>query len=518
MFNRLHRHLATGISFKAAAVCGVSILMLSFGIYNSAKAETEITSTPQKDSITKHTLKLGGQAIHYTAVAGTITLRDKEDKPIASMFYISYAKNNVKDEANRPVTFVYGGGPGATSTGLQMVGFGPKRVITTNAAHTPPAPYKIVDNQYSLLDATDLVYVEEVDTGFSRTLNGEKLKHFTGVNEDAESFAQFIKRYLTKYNRWNSPKFLMGNSYGTTRSAALVHDLQKSGVDFSGVVFISTVLNFETLAFHDGNDLPYILYLPTYAAVARYHHALKKPYQTEKLGKFLSKVQDFALHEYAPFLLEGNAANKKTTRDALNKLSQYTGLAKQYIKQSDYRVRPSEFRKELLRGRDLVVGRMGGRFVGKDYDQSSSRAEYDPINPAIGGAYTASMNHYLHHSLHYGKNRIWQMESENAFKLWDWHTGERQGGSFNQGFADVATDLRQAMIDNPDLKIFVAHGYYDFATPYFAADYTFNHLNIGNLQRNITSKYYKSGHVMYLKKKALVKMHGDLEKFYRNSL
>lgn len=500
---------------------GVAVAIIA-GIFGAGSLAHGATSTKSSSTIpnatvtTRHSLRLGRRIIHYTAVAGKITLRDGNNQPTARMFYIAYTQDRAT-ESTRPITFIYGGGPGATSTGLQMVGFGPKRVITANAAHTPPAPYKIVDNDYTLLNATDMVYVEEVGTGFSRLADNATLSKFAGVDEDAKAFEQFIIRYLDKYKRWNSPKYLMGNSYGTTRSAVLVNDLQSAGVDFRGVILISTVLDFETIAFGRGNDLPYVLYLPTYAAVAWYHHALSQELESEPLGKVLSQVQDFAVRKYSQFLLQGTAAGNQEKNDVLRKLSAYTGLSQQYIQYSNYRVRPTAFRKQLLRSRDQVIGRMGGRFTGKDYDQVTDDAEYDPIDPAIGGAYTASMNYYLRHDLHYTGSAIWRMEDSKAFRIWDWRKNRHGQASFNQGYVDVAYNLRQAMIDNPHLKIFVACGYYDLATPYYAVVYTLNHLRIGGLQKNITRKCYKSGHVMYLRPKSLVKIHKDLEAFYAST-
>lgn len=498
---------------RSARLIGGFVLAAAVAPALAAAAQAPAAVTTGFPVTTSHVLHLDGHALRYTAVAGTITLRDEQGRPTARMFYISYTKDGA-NESRRPITFIYGGGPGATSTGLQMVGFGPKRVITTNAAHTPGAPYRIVDNKYTLLDATDMVYVEEVDTGFSRLENGTNLSRFAGVDEDAESFKQFIVRYLDKYRRWNSPKYLMGNSYGTTRSAVLVNDLQQAGADFTGVVFISTVLDFQTIAFGPGNDLPYILYLPTYTAVAWYHHALAPDMQSQPLAKLLSQVQKFALGEYAQFLREGSDASAAEKADVTQKLAAYTGLSRQYIGYSNYRVRPTFFRKELLRSRNEVVGRMGGRFKGMDYDQASSGAEYDPIDPAIGGAYTASMNYYLRRDLHYAGSEVWRMESPNAFRIWDWRKHAHRRGGFGQGYVDVARDLRRAMINNPDLKIFVACGYYDLATPYFAVFYTLNHLNVGHLSGNITTKCFESGHVMYLRPQSLVKIHKDLEGFY----
>lgn len=464
-------------------------------------------------SATQHTVKIGKEIIHYTAVAGKIILRDDAGKPTASMSYVAYTENGVS-ESQRPVTFVWGGGPGATSTGLQVVGFGPKLVLTANAAHTAPAPYKIVDNPYSLLDVTDLVFLEEVDTGYGRLLGQSKISQFAGVDQDATAFTQAIIRYLNANNRWNSPKYLMGNSYGTTRDAVVANDLQDAGADLTGVVLISTVLNFETLGFDSGNDLPYVLFLPTYAALAHYHHALAANFQSMPVEQFLGEVQSFAAGDYAHFLLQGDAATAEERQSVAQKMAQYTGLSTDYIEQSNYRVRPGNFRKELLLTRDQVIGRMDGRFLGMDHDQVSGTAEYDPLEPAIGGPYTAAMNYLLHNFLNYNATDIYRSSCYGVC-VWDWHrlTHHRDFG-FNQGYADVSVDLREAMIANPQLKLFVSCGYYDLATPYFASTYTYDHLNIGELKKNITIKYYASGHVSYLRPETHARMYKDLEDFY----
>lgn len=504
------------IEMSGSLIGGLALILA--GAVAAAPAVAAAAKAPTADTggfpvTTKHALRLAGGTLRYTAVLGRMTLRDENGKATARMSYIAYTGNGA-NEADQPITFIYGGGPGATSTGLQMVGFGPMRVITTNAAYTPGAPYKIVDNKYTLLNATDIVYVEEVGAGFSRLMNGTKLTRFAGVDEDAHSFRQFVVRYLNKYHRWNSPKYLMGNSYGTTRDAVLANDLQGDGVDLRGVILISTVLNFQTLAFGPGNELPYILFLPTYSAVAWYHHALSPAVQGKPLSDLLGKVQSFTIGPYATFLREGDAASDADKADIARKLAGFTGLSETYIRYNDYRVRPTYFRKELLRSRNEVVGRMGGRFKGMDYNQASAGAEYDPIDPAIGGAYTASMNYYLRHVLDYDGSELWRMEAPNAFELWDWRNSGRGRGGFHQGYVDVSKDLRQAMIDNPSLKVFVACGYYDLATPYFAMEYTFNHMRLGTLRNNVTTHCYKSGHVMYLHPQSLVKIHKDLEDFY----
>lgn len=495
------------------ALPGLTVSLVCRAAGKGASAAQSAEVNPQT-AITQHTARMGNETIHYTAAAGKIILRDDAGKPTASMSYVAYTANGVP-ESQRPVTFVWGGGPGSTSTGLQVVGFGPKLVLTANAAHTAPAPYKIVDNPYSLLNVTDLVFLEEVDTGYGRLLGQSKISQFAGVDQDATAFTQAIIRYLNANNRWNSPKYLMGNSYGTTRDAVVANDLQEAGADLTGVVLISTVLNFETLGFDSGNDLPYVLFLPTYAALAHYHHALAANFESMPVEQFMGQVQSFAAGEYSHFLLEGDAASAQERQDVAQKLAQYTGLGSDYIEQSSYRIRPGNFRKELLLARDQVIGRMDGRFLGMDHDRVSGTAEYDPLEPAIGGPYTTAMNYLLHNFLNYNVADDIYRSSCYGVCVWDWHRlNNRRDFGFRQGYADVSVDLREAMIANPQLKLFVSCGYYDLATPYFASTYTYDHLNVGELKGNITIKYYASGHVSYLRPETHARMYRDLEDFY----
>jgi carboxypeptidase C (cathepsin A) len=505
--------------FAAIGLSGVMLGASCFAADTHHGPKPQATDENPAAAVTQHTVKMGSQTIHYTAVASKILLRDDANRPIASMSYIAYTEDGVPQE-QRPVTFIWGGGPGSTSSGLQVVGFGPKLVTTTDAGHTPPAPYKIQDNPYSLLNVTDLVYIEEVDTGFGRLLNGSKISQFAGVDEDGQAFTQAIVRYLGMNNRWNSPKYIMGNSYGTTRDAVVAHDLEESGVDLKGVVLISTVLNFQTLEFGPGNDMPYIMFLPTYAAIAHYHHALPADLQALPLEQFLGKVQSFATGEYARLLMEGDDASAEEKQSVATRMAQYTGLSEQYIRYADFRISQPFFRKQLLLDRDQVVGRTDARFLGMDYDQGTANAEYDPLDQAIGGPYTTAMNYLLRNFLHYDDGADLFRSSCYGVCRWDWHrlTQRRGGGyGFDQGFADVSGDLREAMIGNPQLKLFVSCGYYDLATPYFAALYTYAHLNIGNLRKNITIKCYRSGHVSYLEPGTHEHMYGDLETFYRTS-
>ena len=516
----MHHQTKNRMRVLLTAAVAVPGLMMSLACAAAGKAAAPMPQAADespKASVTQHTVKMGNATIHYTAVAGKIILRDDANRPVASMSYIAYTEDGVPQE-KRPVTFIWGGGPGSTSSGLQVVGFGPKLVTTTDAGHTPAAPYTIQDNPYSLLNVTDLVYIEEVDTGFGRTLNGSKISQFAGVDEDGQAFTQAIVRYLGRNNRWNSPKYIMGNSYGTTRDAVVAHDLAEAGVDLKGVVLISTVLNFQTLEFGSGNDMPYIMFLPTYAAIAHYHHALPADLQGQPLEQFLDKVQSFATGDYERLLMEGDDATAEEKQSVATKLAQYTGLSEQAIRNANFRLSQQYFRKQLLLDRNQVVGRTDARFLGMDYDQSTATAEYDPLDGAISGPYTTAMNYLLRNFLHYDDGTDLFKSSCYGVCRWDWHRMNRRGGyGFDQGYADVSGDLREAMIGNPQLKLFVSCGYYDLATPYFAALYTYAHLNVGALRKNITIKCYESGHVSYLEPDTHAHMYSDLEAFYKGS-
>ncbi|MGH8273889.1 MAG: S10 family peptidase, partial [Gammaproteobacteria bacterium] len=431
--------------------------------------------SPPQFAVTHHSLRVGGATIRFTARAGSLTLRNAKHQPTARMFFVAFTQDGVNDESSRPLTFLYNGGPGSASLFLELGAFGPRRVVTANAEASAAAPYKLVANDQSLLDKSDLVFIDAPGTGFSRLVGKGKPKDFYGVDQDAKAFAQFIRRYLDKYKRWNSPKFLLGESYGTTRSAALAEVLQQRGIALNGVILLSSILNFQTASFAPGNDLPYVLYLPSYAAVAWYHKAL--PTQPKQLKPFLAQVEQFATGEYADALAAGSKLNAKTRADVIQKLHQYTGLPATYWDEANLRVNNGQFEKELLRNRKQVTGRLDARFSGWSVDLLGEYQNWDPTTSAILPVFTAAFHHYLANYLDYTPKRAYKTLNLAVTRVWKWrHHSLETGGQSWPGFTNVSPDLAMAMTQNNRLQVMVNSGYFDLGTPFFATDYTFDHL------------------------------------------
>ncbi|MGH8290743.1 MAG: S10 family peptidase [Steroidobacteraceae bacterium] len=457
--------------------------------------------------------------IDYTATAGTVILRNDRGKPTGGMFYVAYVRSGVRDESSRPVTFLYNGGPGSSSVWLHMGAFGPKRVVTADHTHTAAAPYQVVDNEYSLLDVTDEVFIDAMGTGYSRIIGKDEggvgqRKDFYGVDPDVASFAQFIDRYLSKNSRWNSPKYLYGESYGTLRTAALVNYLeQRDSTDLNGIILQSTVLTHLTNRFWPNNDLAYEVFLPTYAATAWYHHRL--PDQPSALQPLLQQVQQFALNDYAEALNAGSALSSEQFSAIAGKLHEYTGLSAAYIEKANLRVTDREFFHRLLAEHDETVGRLDSRFAGPSMDPLSEGSLYDPQSTAIGSAYATAFNDYVHNTLEFGRDRIYRLEGDVypwSMRHVDLVTRRPQGEQ--GGFISVAVDLAQAMKRDPDLQVLVQNGYYDLATPYFGTIYIMNHLNIPpDLRSHIHMEFYQSGHMIYVHVPALKKLHDTTAAF-----
>ena len=477
----------------------------------AASAAAPAEAAPKEESaVTHHSLTLNGETIKYTATAGTLLLKDDKDEPTASVFYVAYTQDGA-DLSHRPVTFLYNGGPGSASIWLHMGSVGPVRVETADAQPTPNAPYSLVQNPYSLLDKSDLVFIDAIGTGYSHAVGKSKNKDFWGVDQDGKAFTQFIQRYLSKNNRWNSPKYLMGESYGTTRSALVSNMLSDAGVALNGVILVSSILDFGTESFNVGNDLPFITNLPTYAAVAWYHDKLNpKP---ADLPAFLKEVRGFAAGEYADALMKGDTLDAATRADVLKKLSAYTGLSQGYLSESRLRIFPFRFMKELTRDEGHTVGRLDARYTGIDIDNAGEAPEFDPANSYINGPYPAAFHDYVGGTLNYNPDREYLL-SARAGRDWDW----KHSNGFNPwwpGSLDVAEDLRQAMTHNPHMKVFVANGYFDLATPFFATEYTVDHMGLDpSLRGNVQFGYYDSGHMIYLHVPALKALKSDLAKFY----
>lgn len=456
---------------------------------------------------TRHKIKIGGARVKYTATAGTMHLKGEDGKPRAEVFYVAYTKDRVKDLSTRPITFAFNGGPGSSAVWLQMGTFGPRRVVFPDAVAPPPPPYTLEDNAESILDLTDLVFIDPVGTGFSTTVGEGKPEEFQGVREDVRSVGEFIRLYTARNERWNSPKFLAGESYGTTRAAGLVNFLQGQGMFFNGVVLVSSILNFQTARFEAGNDLPYILFLPTYAASAWYHGRLEA--RPEDLGAFLEEVRAFARGEYAAALMAGARLEPGRRAEIAATLARYTGLDPAYIERTDLRIHIQRFIKELRRDESQTVGRLDSRYLGSDVDDAGATPEYDPSYSAILGPYTAAMNDYLRTELEFEEDRKYEILSGAVNRRWNWASGAASS------YVNVAEDLGRAMRQNPHLRVFVANGYYDLATPFFATEYTVDHLRVPRVALdNVSMGYYESGHMMYLHPPSLRALKADLARFY----
>lgn len=462
---------------------------------------------------TKHKKVIGGQEIAYTVIAGTLVLkeettdREKEsegEKPKASFFFVAYTKDGVEDVSKRPLTFSFNGGPGSSSVWLHLGLLGPRRVLMGDAGALLPPPYGLIDNEFSLLDVTDLVFIDPVSTGYSRPVEGQKAKEFHDFRKDIESVGDFIRLYTTRYGRWLSPKFIIGESYGTTRAAGLAGYLQeRHGLYLNGLMLISAVLDFSTLEFEPGNDLPYILFLPTYAATAWYHGKVRT---RKPLRPFLDEVEAFALGEYADALALGIRLSRRRYAQVVERLARYTGLRREYVEQTNLRPVIYRFCKELLRDRRRTVGRLDSRFLGIDRDAAGEYCESDPSLDAIMGPYTAALYDYVRRELKFESDLPYEILNP---KVWPWSFADHQNR-----YVNVAETLRHAMCVNPHLKVHVANGYYDLATPYFATEYTFNRLELEpELRGNISMSYYEAGHMMYIHPPSLERLKANLATF-----
>ncbi len=504
------------------------------------------TALPQPDSTTENTITVGGQRVAYRAVAGVITVgssdsldtmlgldgqllpdsgmnppdpKKPEDAPAtARMFYAAYFKKDAV-AATRPVIFLYNGGPGSSTMWLHMGAFGPRRIVTEGIDHPAGGPYTIADNKSSLLDVGDLVFIDAPGTGFSRVLGKDSSKAFYGVDQDAHAFERFIRRFLTKYDRWNSPKYLFGESYGTPRSAVLSALLKN--VDLNGIILLSTILSFDNSVdeprWNPGVDQAYALALPTYAATAFYHHKLAT--RPAALEPFLTEVENFALGEYETALLAGSTLPEAQRQAIAQKLHDYTGLPVAYLLKANLRVEGGEFSKTIQDPEGLTTGRLDTRFSGPPLDPLSEGAEYDPQSRAVSSAYTTAINQYLRTELKYGKNQTYKPNNYGD-GAWDLrhHAPNGPPAGYAEGGLNVMPDLATAMKLNPKMRILVTGGYFDLATPFYEGVYEMHHLPIPqDLQKNISYQYYESGHMVYLNETTLSHFHDDVAKFVRET-
>jgi carboxypeptidase C (cathepsin A) len=550
------------MKFVSTLAVSASLLAAAAALAAEPASKTPVTGEGQKPSATASAspdrgvlftpesvgsdgqVTVEGQRIDYHAVAGAIVVHprgwddaatreqasdSKEEKDLgdeanpkaeAAMFYVAYFKKGAP-AADRPITFLYNGGPGSSTVWLHMGAFGPRRVVTRDDSHTPAAPYRLIDNDFSLLDATDLVFIDAPGTGFSRIAGKDKEKAFYGVDEDAHAFSQFILGFLAKYGRFDSPKYLFGESYGTPRSAVLVNELETGeDIDFNGVMLLSQILNFDLSAdgpeLNPGTEEPYIVTLPTYAASAWYHNLIPGGRPTD-LDAYLKEVEDFATGEYAKALAAGAQLDPAQRQAIAEKLAHYTGLPVAYVLKADLRIDGGEFEKTLQDAAGLTTGRLDTRFSGPHIDPLSKEADYDPQSAAISSAYVSSFNDYVRKTLGYGEGRIFKPEI-NVFKYWSYaHTPP--GSPYPvPGVLNVMPDLAYAMKYNPDLKVMVAGGYYDLATPFYEGWYEMHHLPIPQaLLSNIEFHYYQSGHMVYAHEQALKALHDDAAVFIRKT-
>jgi len=466
----------------------------------------------------KHSVTIGGRELKYTVLTGTIVMkeetpdREKEfeaEKPRAQIFFIAYTKDDTEDKSKRPITFSFNGGPGSSSAWLHLGLLGPRRVVMQEDGSLPPPPFKLTDNEYSLLDQTDLVFIDPVSTGYSRPVEGEKPREWHGFKKDITSVGDFIRLYTTRYGRWLSPKFLIGESYGTTRAAGLSGYLQeRHGLYLNGIMLVSVVLDFSTLEFTLNNDVPYALFLPTYTATAWYHGKLKgrKP-----LKSLLKEVEKFALGEYSEALLKGDRLTRAERTSVIEKTARYTGLSPEFIDRSNLRIQDQHFFKELLRDRGQTVGRLDSRFLGRDRLGVTDKPEYDPLMTNVAGPFTAAFYDYIRAELKFETDLSYEIISEFVHP---WSYAEFEGQ-----YVNVGERLRAAMTYNPYLKVFVANGYYDLGTPYFATEYSINHLGLHEtIRKNLSISYYEAGHMMYIHLPSLAALKEDLAKFIKSAL
>jgi carboxypeptidase C (cathepsin A) len=524
------------------ATAAMSISAAAERTSSSDTPEAKTQAAPESESprflrddrqVTQMSITVNGRPVSYQAEAGVMVVHLKDpldddppapredhagppppQPPEASMSYVAYFRGD-KEDSHRPITFLFNGGPGSSTVWLHMGAFGPKRVVTADDTHSAAAPYRVIDNEYSLIDVSDLVFIDAPGTGFGHLRGADKEKAFYGVDQDAHAFANFIVEFLSRHKRWNSPKYLFGESYGTTRAAALSSVLEnEKELDLNGVILLSQILNFDDSAdapqFNPGVDLPYVLALPTYAATAWYHHKLSN--RPDALEPLLREVENFALTDYAQALAAGTTLSAERKSAIAAKLSVYTGLAPDYIERANLRVNGGEFEKTLL-GSETTTGRLDTRFSGPTLDPMSKEAEYDPQSAAISSAYVSAFNDYVRNSLHFGDKLTYKPEID-VEKFWDFLHQPPGANQKIPGTTNVMPDLAVAMKQNPKLKVMLNGGYYDLATPYFAAIYELRQLPLAaSLQDNIEMHFYTSGHMVYAHEPDLKALHANVAAF-----
>ena len=459
---------------------------------------------------TQHSILVNGETLNYTASTGRMPIKNADGDVEAQMFFVAYTLNTVEDPSERPLVFVFNGGPGSSSVWLHMGALGPKRVKMQDEGWLPAPPYQLEDNAYTWLDRADLVFIDPVGTGFSRSVNEDDNKKFWSLKGDIESVGQFIRLYLTRYGRWASPLFLAGESYGTTRAGGLSGHLLNHGIALNGIMLISTVLNFQTLNFDRGNDLTFPLFLPTYTATAWYHKQLPEDLQSKPLAEVLTEVEAWAEGDYTLALMKGNRLSAEERQDVIDKLARYTGLSKRFVEHSNMGIHIMRFCKELLRDQRRTVGRLDSRFKGIDAQSVNEMPEHDPSYSAIFPPYTAMFNDYIRGKLGYETDDAYEILSFKVNMEWEYDGGQ---------YPDTSESLRSAFARNPYMKVLVSQGYYDLATPYRAALYTLAHMDLDpEVVDNIDVTYYEAGHMFYLDVTSLGQFKQDVDTFMSKAL
>ncbi len=481
-------------------------------------AEESLEAPPHHEEefvATSHTVRIGRKKVGYTATAGRMLLREEDGKKQATFFFVGYTRDDVDEPASRPIVFAFNGGPGSSSVWLHLGALGPRRVVLADDGMPVPPPGRLVDNDQSILDVADLVFIDPIGTGYSRAIPTEEAKQYHHFKKDIETVGEFIRAYLTKHDRWASPKFLAGESYGTTRSAGVAaHLFRRHGIYFNGLLLISSILNFQTAGFDPqtgtfrrGNDLPYVVFLPTYAASAWFHGKLAKQYQKMDLRTFLDEVEEFAAGDYANALFLGDRLGATERDEIAGRLAGYTGLSDTYVRRYDLRIEILRFCKELLRDEGYTIGRIDARYKGRGRFDDGDSMESDPSIDATMGLYTSALNDYVKRELEYESDLPYEVLSEQVWQNWDYE-------DFKNAYVDVSESLREVMARNPFMKVFVANGYFDLATPHFATEYTFSHMGLSpEIRDNVKMAYYDAGHMMYVDQPSLAKLAKDLRGF-----
>jgi carboxypeptidase C (cathepsin A) len=462
--------------------------------------------------VTKHSAKIGSKQLNYTVTTGFMPMRNAQTgETEARMFFMAYTLDGAMETAKRPLMFSFNGGPGSASVWLHLGALGPKRVKMLDDGLMPPPPYELADNDFSWFDLTDLVFIDPVGTGYSRATKPEFGAKFWSLSGDVESVGEFIRMYLGRYERWASPLFLVGESYGTTRASGLSNHLFERGIGLNGIALVSTVMNFQTIRFAEGNDSTYPLIFPSYTATAWYHKRLPSAWQNKPLKEVLREAENFAINELTAALMKGDRLTAQEKQAILEKFSNLSGLSKQFIDNNNFRIDLGMFNKELLRDQKRTTGRLDSRFTGIDRNPAKENPEFDPSMAAIRPPYTAVFNDYVRRQLNFKSDLEYYILGGGINAPWNWNQ--------NNGYANTAVTLQSAMQKNPYMKIFFASGYYDMATPYFATDYTIAGMNLDPaLRKNISTHYYEAGHMMYIEKNSLRKLKEDITTFMQSAL